>query len=288
MLNPEFEAVKHQNMVTIANLRERRGGDDALLQIFSMLPYRDLISVGRTCKQLRGLAQEDVLWRRIARRNIIGETWNDENFHPSRIEIGLAIFLVQHNHLDPGIVTGKAAHVVKHLSCHSMVGFSPSPPLLRVAAALVTHGYITQLERLKLQQLDMSLVPAEDLARLAACVRDNVIVARVSGDLAPVLSSVQCRVLDIGDTSLSPANTQQLVTAMARGVREVELEGVTLDMETLAQYDGGGECGELWVKGDDTMRRYGDQVKEWAGRMGWRVERDDFYSIQIRRSEEEL
>ena len=86
---------------------------------------------------------------------------------------------------------------------------------------------------------------------------------------------------------LSSADTRQLEAAMVTGVRMVRLgEDLGLDMETLAQYDGRGECGELWVKGDDTMRRFGDQVMEWAGRMGWRVERDDFYSIQIRRNDD--
>ena len=57
---------------------------------------------------------------------------------------------------------------------------------------------------------------------------------------------------------------------MARGVNVVRMTwGVTLDMETLAQYDGKGEC--------RSVRRYGDQVKAWARRMKWRMLEDDGY-----------
>ena len=62
-----------------------------------------------------------------------------------------------------------------------------------------------------------------------------------------------------------------------QGVKVVRMTGgVTLDMETLAQYDGKGECRSVRMY-DDTRRRYGDQVKAWARRMKWRVIEDDGY-----------
>ena len=94
-------------------------------------------------------------------------------------------------------------------------------------------------------------------------------MAGVTGDLSPVLSSLQCRGITISNTSLSTADTQQLVAAMDTRVKWVTLCGsVTLDMETLAQYDGEGECDKvtLWM---DTTERYRDQVKAWAENMGW-------------------
>ena len=84
-----------------------------------------------------------------------------------------------------------------------------------------------------------------------------------------MLSSFQCRGITISNTSLSTADTQQLVAAMDTRVKWVTLCGsVTLDMETLAQYDGEGECDKvtLWM---DTTERYRDQVKAWAENMGW-------------------
>ena len=81
----------------------------------------------------------------------------------------------------------------------------------------------------------------------------------------------------MGSVTLNTAETRSLVTAMARGVKVVRMTGgVTLDMETLAQYDGKGECRMVRMY-DDTRRRYADQVKAWARRMKWRVIEDDGY-----------
>ena len=55
-------------------------------------------------------------------------------------------------------------------------------------------------------------------------------------------------------------------------VKQVELrKGVTLDMDTLTQYDGKGECEwvELWV----TRKRIRKQFTQWAKNVGWRVEK---------------
>ena len=42
-------------------------------------------------------------------------------------------------------------------------------------------------------------------------------------------------------------------------------------MDTLAQYNGLGKCEEVrfW---SDTTERYRDQLKVWAGNMGWQIE----------------
>ena len=52
------------------------------------------------------------------------------------------------------------------------------------------------------------------------------------------------------------------------GVQEVWLDDVSLDMETLAQYDGRGVCSRLQL-GGDTRERNGDQVEKWAASRGW-------------------
>ena len=89
--------------------------------------------------------------------------------------------------------------------------------------------------------------------------------------------------------SLDTTATQSLVTAMARGVQEVELGvDLILDMETLAQYDGRGMCGEAklrgkWYGGMRT-KMYADKMKIWAKRMGWSFVKDDFNNFATRRS----
>ena len=105
-----------------------------------------------------------------------------------------------------------------------------------------------------LESMDLSLVPAGDLASLARCAGYQTHLDNVQADLAPLLSNVQCTVLSLCRLSLTTADTQALVAAMVTGVGMVELggrgggQGVTLDMETLAQYDGRGKCrqGYLW------------------------------------------
>ena len=125
-------------------------------------------------------------------------------------------------------------------------------------------------------------MPAGDMARLVKCVSDSATITNVNGDLAPVLSNAQCRDLGIGSMNLSATDTKCLVDAMVRGVREVWLDDVSLDMETLAQYDGKGKCESvpLW---DDTRERYGARVDSWAGEMGWDVSGDSGNFTNIER-----
>ena len=176
--------------------------------------------------------------------------------------------LVQSGYLSPQIVADKASQVAEDLGRGPSVSLS----VVQCGADLATLGYITRLERLRLCYLDTSLVPAEDLSRLVKCVTDVVANARVTGDLSPVLGSAQCRELLISNTSLSTADTQQLVAAMDTRVQDVSLCGDgTLDMDTLAQYDGTGECEKVWFR-SDTTERYRDQLKVWAGNMGWQIE----------------
>ena len=61
------------------------------------------------------------------------------------------------------------------------------------------------------------------------------------------------------------------MTAMVSGVEKVELgRGVTVDMETLAQYDGKGECRMVWLWGQIIYR---EQVNMWTKEMGWKIRR---------------
>ena len=175
------------------------------------------------------------------------------------------ILPVKSGHLSPDMLTCKAAQVMRQYLYH------PSLPLLQSAATLATKGYITQVASLHFDNLDTSLVPAEDMASLVKCVSDYVAITRVHGDLTPVLSNVKCRELKIIDRSLSTNDTQNLLTAMDTRVEVVELgaEG-TLDMETLAQYDGKGECEEVWMF-EDTGDWYRQPVKVWALNMGWEI-----------------
>ena len=75
-------------MTTIAMLPR-----EVLLQIFSLLGYRDLISVRRTCQLWHGLSQDHGLIQKIARRDFSEESWSNGGSFPSSEQIGLATFL---------------------------------------------------------------------------------------------------------------------------------------------------------------------------------------------------
>ena len=187
--------------------------------------------------------------------------------------------LVQSGYLSPQIVADKASQVAEGLE---YLGRGPSLSKLQSAAALATLGHIKQVERLDLYNLDTSSVPAEELSSLVKC-SDVVGIARVNGGLAPVLSSVQCGRLHIHSTSLSTADTQQLVAAMVTRVKEVWLdEGLSLDMAALAQYDGKGRCGIVRLAAA-VSAEYGDQVKTWAEHLGWQIGVESSGYIIVRR-----
>ena len=184
---------------------------------------------------------------------------------------------VQCGYLSPEIVADKASQVAKDL------GRGPSLSQVQCGASLATLGHITQVKVLCLRDLDISLLSASDLSSLVKCSSFWVEIERVTGDLAPVLSSLQCRMLYIFNTSLTTADTQQLVAAMDTRVKEVTLEsGITLDIETLAQYNGMGECEKVIFRGESSMR-YKNQAKVWAGNMGWRIEEANTGDIFIKK-----
>ena len=199
----------------------------------------------------------------------IEASWSNESYIPSPAEVHCASSLAAHGHLPRQVITNKAAKIASRQSMSSC-----SLSKLQCAAALATLGHITQvslrLSSLRLYNLDISLVPAEDLVSLVKCQRSGpVSINGVTGDLSPVLSSVQCCMLLITNTSLSTAETQQLLAAMDTRVKKIHMgDGVTLDMDTLAQYAGEGKCVEVTMRG----MRYRNQLKVWAGNMGWQIE----------------
>ena len=71
-------------MVTIDNLPE-----EVMLQIFKWLPYRDLISAGRTCKQLLRISKDDNLLKKIVKKEFRSHDQADY----SKEQLRLAVYL---------------------------------------------------------------------------------------------------------------------------------------------------------------------------------------------------
>ena len=152
------------------------------------------------------------------------------------------------------------------------------PPLSQVAsaAALARQGFLTSVRSLALVDVDISGVPSEDLAKLLECVTESVYIENLRGDVTSVFSNINSMFLVIDNMSLSPVDTQALVSAMDTRVEEINLhEGVTLDLETLTQYDGTGKCGFLrtWnIKCNNWLEDQEDDFEEYEKVEKWRAE----------------
>ena len=163
------------------------------------------------------------------------------------------------------------------------------------AASFAHHGMLGKIDNLDLRNLDLSSIPADRLASLAACVRFCLDICNVTNtDLSPILDNVQCADINISRQTLDTVNTQALVRAMKSGVTEIYLnqkgdnDGVFLDISSLIEYDGKGKC--EWMSFDSkTTERYGEEIKDWARRIDWNVDDDDELEdgISIYREEDE-
>ena len=150
-------------------------------------------------------------------------------------------------------------------SCKIVVEYIPPLSQVASAATLARQGFLTSVRSLALVDVDITGVPTEDMAKLLECVTGNVYMENLRGDVTSVFSNINCVVLAIDKMSLSPVDTQALVSAMDTRVDEVHLyKNVTLDLETLTQYDGTGNCG--FLRKEDG---FGDvhKVIEWVGKM---------------------
>ena len=160
-------------------------------------------------------------------------------------------------------------------------------PLNITAASLAHHGLLRSVKEMRLCDVDLASVPAEHLASLAACVTECVGIRNVSNtDLISVLDSSKSEVIEIDKQSLSTAETEALVRAMAN-VEGAELGywgKVTVDISTLVTYDGQGKCTR--VRFWHTALNYREDVRRWAQRISWIVRSDDDNQIAIERERE--
>ena len=124
------------------------------------------------------------------------------------------------------------------------------------------------------------------MANLTKCVKSEVYIVNVQGDLSPVLKSIKSGIIFLSKMDLSTADTSLLVSSMINGAKIVQFLDkwgeVTLDMEALQQYDGRGKCGQVLFHGGAAIT-YGAQIKRWAKKIGWHIHRDDSDKIDVRK-----
>ena len=181
----------------------------------------------------------------------------------------------------------------------------PSLSVVIAAASLSKQDYLIRVKKMRLEDINLASVPH------AAClgdiqVDDRVMVDKVQGDIGSVLEKIKCRRLWIDNMQLSVGATQVLLAGMVARVEKVTLGqwtnreqglcreeveeeldcngSVEVDMETLASYDGQGQCTRLtcWWQ---THKRYRAEVKSWAEKVGW-IELGNPAHIEVRRKDD--
>ena len=158
---------------------------------------------------------------------------------------------------------------------------NPSQALVSSAASFIHHGYITEVQKMGLVNINLSEV-AHASALADVNVTKVVFIYNVTGNISALISRIKSHGLVMFQMRLSTEDTAALVQAMLTNVVEVIILGhVELDMDTLLTYDGRGLCGVVrcWNK---PWERYGDQLATWGETMGWAVGEDD-HEVEIAR-----
>ena len=160
--------------------------------------------------------------------------------------------------------------------------FFSNLPKITCAASLAHHGLLGSVRELRLDDIDLTSVPAEHLASLASCVINKTDIRNVSGcDLVTILDNVKSEQLYIWRQSLGSEETQAMVRAMESGVEEGDLyAGVKLDIGDLIKYNGQGKCERVECFGE-TVTRYSEQLRTWATSRNWEVILDEIHHFYI-------
>ena len=162
--------------------------------------------------------------------------------------------LVKSGQISDDVILRKANAVTAMLSGMSSLA------LVTSAATFIHHNYITEVDYLNLDNIDLSEVThASSLADVT--VTNWVRITNVTGTIAPIISRIKCRVLCISQMRFNTEDTAALVQTMQNSVERLQLgEGVELDT------DGRGHC-------EQTGERYGHQLATWGETMGWSVKK---------------
>ena len=157
---------------------------------------------------------------------------------------------------------------------------SPSQALVSSAASFIRYNYITGVEKIILDNIDLAQVAhASSLADVN--VSYDVFINNVSGNIARIISRVKCECLWISEMKLNSEDTAALVLNMQNNVDELRLGlygFVKLDWDSLLSYDGRGRCRVVECSGQ-TRKRYGHKLEILGKTMGWSVEKGSLYVL---------
>ena len=149
----------------------------------------------------------------------------------------------------------------------------PSDTDIAEASILAHNGLLGPIKELTLYDLDLSLVPTQNLDALVTSVTERVTIDGVTNiDLSSVLDKIECERLAIRQP-LSSKETQALLRAMETRLTAVSLydEDEAFDIETLTTYDGKGKC--MTIAFRDKFFLNLDLIVRWVKKINWEMKR---------------
>jgi len=252
--------------------RERVLASPDTFRIIMLMVGLDSLDDLHRCRRVCRKWDEDILslvWGSEGSRRIMKERiekrWGP-GLLPSNEDISHARWLESKGILDTVLIKNLTERVREMINGYRLIEVE-----LKCAASLAQHGLLGSLGWLGLFYVDLSPVPAKQLASLVSSVTGDLNIDAISGDLTSLLASIKCEYLAISKQSLDGEETRALVRAMDSGVERVNLRGVKLDIEALTAYSGHGECRELTLWKDDLSASIEEEVRNWASRRNWRV-----------------
>ena len=161
---------------------------------------------------------------------------------------------------------------------------SPSLSMVRLAAQLAWKGHLRSVKKMRLENMDLSDIHQDHIFKLASIVTQDVKIDNIMpASLDIILESVRCSELWLWNMRLTEPQTRALVTSLTERLKTVRLyDDVTLDIQTLCQYNGQGTCWQLVVWGD-TRRRYQEKLRQWIEEVSWAVTRDGVRRLTMQR-----
>ena len=128
---------------------------------------------------------------------------------------------------------------------------------------------------MNLKDINLDQIPSQHLATLVSCAADEVLVQNVEGDLANVIKSAKSCDLWFYHTTLDVSQTKLVVEALKDRIEVLYIgPGVSLDFDTLQQYDGSGKCREIVAHYTPSVPHKSILVN-YGKVLGWKTEEMD-------------
>ena len=188
------------------------------------------------------------------------------------IELIYSLFLEIKGILPKRIINGELERLAERIRAKCFDWYTPRLPEITTAASLAHYGFLRSVKRMRLLDVDLTSVPVEHMASLAACVTENVKididnVLNVS-DLVNILDNIKCRSCVIYDMDMDRDESLALVRAMESRVERVDLWRGEVDIKALTQYNGEGRCGKVVYLGEGE-ESYVYEIRSWARSINW-------------------